>query len=459
MGSLVEGIRSFVKRHLRKHHHQPARESKYYSPSLPANPDPQDGQPAATPPQDQPAGQQSRPQTIRVHNRAAVMPTAQAATTTGTLQIALMNQSNSSQVYAYITGRAIDNNDAVFMLQADARTPYYPASPSKVGSPVPVNIAISLGAPGNTVTATIPRLAGARIWFSIGNPLTFLLNPGPGVVEPSVFNRSDPNYNINFGFCEFTFNSAQVFVNISYVDFVSNVPIALTLADTSGGSQHVAGMSSDGLATVAKGLRAQTVADGRRWGSLIVQSGGKDLRALSPNSGITTNPTWFETYWTDYVNQVWDKYSSQQLIVDTQASWGEVKGQVNSSGYLDFGDGSTFSKPTSADIFSSNSGPFATGGNAKTNAIIPRLCAGFNRSTLLASDQAPNGTSPPQYYQNAITNHYSRIVHAANVDGLGYAWPYDDVAPDGGAPQEGAIFSFSPSKLTVTAGGNNAYAA
>ena len=28
--------------------------------------------------------------------------------------------------------------------------------------------------------------------------------------------------------------------------------------------------------------------------------------------------------------------------------------------------------------------------------------------------------------------HYARIVHAANVDGLGYTFPYDDVTPDGG---------------------------
>lgn len=94
-----------------------------------------------------------------------------------------------------------------------------------------------------------------------------------------------------------------MFVNISYVDYVSNVPVALTLLDTNGTSQHVSGMRADGLATVAAGLRAQTAKDGRRWASLIQQSGGKDLRALSPNSGITLNPDWFATYWTDYVNQ------------------------------------------------------------------------------------------------------------------------------------------------------------
>ena len=48
--------------------------------------------------------------------------------------------------------------------------------------------------------------------------------------------------------------------------------------------------------------------------------------------------------------------------------------------------------------------------------------------------------------------HYARIVHNANLDGHGYAFPYDDVTPDGGVPQEGAVFSYSPALLIVTAG-------
>jgi hypothetical protein len=63
---------------------------------------------------------------------------------------------------------------------------------------------------------------------------------------------------------------------------------------------------------------------------------------------------------------------------------------------MDFGNGSTFPKPTAADIFSSNSGPFATGSNAETNTIIPRLAAAFNRSTLLLSNETPNGTNASQ---------------------------------------------------------------
>ncbi|KAK3673974.1 hypothetical protein LTR78_006176 [Recurvomyces mirabilis] len=384
---------------------------------------------------------------------------AKAATASGSLQIRLQNQTNSSTVYAYITGQAIQNNNALFLLQADAKTPYYPPNPSQTGTKIGVNISISLGAPGDTITATIPQIAGGRIWFSVGAQLTFAVNPGPGLVEPSVFTPADPNININFGFAEVTFNSSQVFANISYVDFVA-LPISLSLTDTSNNTQHTSGLPANGLQTIANGLTAQTQKDGRRWSSLIVNSSnGQLLRILSPNSGILLNPSWFQTYWTDYVNAVYAQYNNQPLTIDTQASFGNVTSTANSSNVLNYGAGGSFAKPNAADIFSCSTGPFATGSNGETNTIIPRLSAAFNRSTLLISNNTPNGTNPSQYYTNPTTNHYARIVHAANLDGKGYAFPYDDVTPDGGVPQEGAVFSSSPAYMTLAVGGNNAYAA
>lgn len=166
------------------------------------------------------------------------------------------------------------------------------------------DISIPLGAPGNTVTVTVPRIAGGRIWFSSGKRLQFFVNPGPGLVEPSIFNPADPNIDTNFAFCEFTFNSWELFINISYVDFVSALPLALTLKDGSGTSSHVSGMKPTGLDQICQGLKDQTAKDGRRWSSLIVKSkSGNNLRALSPNSGILLNPSWFKTYWDDYINQ------------------------------------------------------------------------------------------------------------------------------------------------------------
>lgn len=205
---------------------------------------------------------------------------------------------------AGIAGQALDNNNALFLLSADAKTPYYPPSPSSTGQQLGQDVAIPLGAPGNTVTATIPRIAGGRIWFAQDTKLQFFVNPGPGLVEPSIFNQSDPNVNTNFAFCEFTYNQYEVFVNISYVDFTSALPVALTLKDTSGASQHVSGMKPNGLDQIAQGLADQTAKDGRKWSSLVVKkSNGQNLRALSPNSGILLNPNWFKTYWNDYINQ------------------------------------------------------------------------------------------------------------------------------------------------------------
>jgi hypothetical protein len=59
-------------------------------------------------------------------------------------------------------------------------------------------------------------------------------------------------------------------------------------------------------------------------------------------------------------------------------------------------------------------------------------------------------------YGTDVRQHYARIVHDANIDGLGYTHPYDDVVPDGGASQAGVVSSGNPRVLTVTVGGNQA---
>ncbi|KAL9126515.1 MAG: hypothetical protein Q9217_004439 [Psora testacea] len=380
-----------------------------------------------------------------------------------TLTIALRNTTSSANVFAYITGQALDNNNALFLLSADAKTPYFPTSPSSTGSSLAQDTAIRLGPPGNTVNATIPHIAGGRIWFSIDRPLTFLLNPGPGLVEPAVTNPSDPNIDINWGFCEFTWNTSQLFANISYVDFVS-LPIALALTNTSGTTQTVAGMPSNGLDAVCDRLAAQQATDNAGWGNLIVKNGsGGNLRALSPNNGITLNRSLFSGYFQSYVDAVWAKYSSTPLTIDTQAQWGSVSGTV-SNGVLNFGsdpaDGTplTFSQPSAVDIFSCSTGPFAPSPSIEKGALIARLAAAFNRTTLLADSVIPSG-NVQQYYQNPVTNHYSRIVHGVNADARGYAFPFDDVAPNGGQDQSGAVFDGAPQVLLVAVGGGGVGAA
>ncbi|KAK3944595.1 hypothetical protein QBC46DRAFT_438930 [Diplogelasinospora grovesii] len=381
-----------------------------------------------------------------------------ASTTNNTLTIALQNNTTSTNVWAYITGLDINNNNAVFMLESDGATGYYPTSPPNIQSPLAQNCHIQLGNPGTYRTVTVPQLAGGRIWFCRDNQLTFLLNPGPALVEPSVTNPSDPNYDFYWSFAEFTFNSFQVFANITYVDFVS-LPVSLALQDETGATQLVPGIPSTGLDTVCSGLVAQHNTDGAGWDQLVVKSSssgtGANLRALSPNSGIVMNRSLFNGYYQPYVNAVWAKYASTPLNLDTQGQWGVVTGVVGSDGTFSFGSVGSFPQPSAADIFSCSTGAFAAypQNTDEMGNITARLAAAFNRSTLLIDADQPTGEQVGTYYQNAITNHYSRIVHAANPDGHGYAFPYDDVAPSDAANVAGTVASGNPSILAVSVGG------
>ncbi|KAL2287496.1 hypothetical protein FJTKL_04942 [Diaporthe vaccinii] len=375
-----------------------------------------------------------------------------SAQTDPTMNFAIVNTTGSSNVYAYVSGLAIQNNNAVFMLESDGSTVLYPSSPDSTGKSLTANTAIKLGAPGSTTTITVPQTAGGRIWFSQNATLTFLLNPGPALVEPSVTNVSDPNYNITWDFCEFTYNSFQLFVNITYVDFVS-LPIALQLENNSGLVTTVAGTPSNGLDTVCSALTAQSAADGAGWKDLIVKdTTGANLRALSPNSGIVMNNSLFNGYFQPYVDKVWAKYATTNLQVDTQASYGIVSGAVDSSSKLAFGDAGSFPQPSAADIFSCSTGAFAVGTDEMAN-LAARLAAAFNRSTLLVNSNQPDGEQVSTYYADPVTNHYARIVHATNSDRKGYAFPYDDVGPSEGADQSGSLFDPNPKLLTVTVGG------
>jgi hypothetical protein len=132
------------------------------------------------------------------------------------LKIVLKNDSDSTNLFAYVTGIAIQSGKRC-LLKSNAKDLYFPKNPPKILQPLEEDCAIPLGAPGNSVTVTIPQIAGGRIWISEGR-ITFLVNPGPALVEPSVFNPSDPNAKINFGFVEFTLDPGQLYANITYVD-------------------------------------------------------------------------------------------------------------------------------------------------------------------------------------------------------------------------------------------------
>jgi len=179
---------------------------------------------------------------------------------------------------------------------------------------------------------------------------------------------------------------------------------------------------------------------------------------------LLVDNTLFNGYYQSYVDAAWTKYTSTDLHIDTQAQWGVVTGRVTNN-LLTFPNAGSFAKPSALDIFSCSTGPFGNYPEQTRDvqgAIGARLAAAFNRSTLIANPNQPDGASSGSvssaagnYYQTSPTNHYSRIVHGVNIDGRGYAFPYDDVAPSGDTnpDQAGTVFDGSPALLTVTVGG------
>ncbi|MCO1579799.1 glycoside hydrolase family 64 protein [Crossiella sp. SN42] len=364
------------------------------------------------------------------------------ATTAATPQrftLNLVNNSGSATAYAYVVG--LSGNRPLFVRRDGSS--YYPPSPGSPVTPLGEDPSIALGGPGSSTTVSIPRMYGARIYVVTGAKLNFFVNPGPHIVHPSFLNPGDPNINKNWTFAEFTFNEAELFANISYVDFVA-APLGLSLRSLSGRVETVPGLPAGALDGICAALQAQASKEGSAWNQLI-QKGpdGRNLRAMSAHYKASA----FANYLGGYIDQCWAKYAGTDLVVDTQSGAGRLTGRV-SGGVLRFNNGETFTKPSTADVFSCDSGPFSLAGASEVRkAIIPRLAAALNRTTLLSNPNQPHGEVASNFYRTPATNHYARIVHERLPDNRGYAFPYDDVSP--GPDFSGATRSGDPGTLTV----------
>ena len=376
----------------------------------------------------------------------------------GQLTLNLVNNFAGS-VNAYVTG--LDSNNQLVILQTDGTWLYPSANGASTPQNVTGNIALPLGAQGSTTTFTLPDyISAGRVWFAANGELQFFVvqgESGPSLVEPSSNNPSDPSAQVNWGFVELT-NMADsgLWANISYVDFVG-LPLGMSLTGSQG-TQTALGLPSDAVSSICNDLTTQAASDGQPWNQLCVyEPSGSPLRVIAPGDFAATNSAAFSDYWTDYVNQVWEAFSStNSLTVDTQAGAGNVSCTVTDGTLNCAGDNRGYAPPTASDIWGCNTGPFAIEENDNDvhYAVVPRLCAAFHRSTFMLDGglfQPSLGTS--SYYTTTPTNIYSKTVHKYELDGRGYAFAYDDVAPDGVTNVSGELTDPSPQSLTVTVGG------
>ena len=348
-------------------------------------------------------------------------PAAQAAVP-ATIPLMLSNNSGRADpVFVYDLGTLLSTGQQGW---ADANGTFH-AWPAGGNPPTPAPDASIAGpATGRSITIRIPQFSG-RIYFSYGQKIVFKLTTG-GLVQPAVQNPTDPNENILFDWSEYTLNSSGLFINSTDVDFFA-IPYAVGVKNTAGVTQTTGHLKSGGYTGVLNSLAAQPGG----WANLIQKApNGSVVRALAPAHGIETGKL-SGTIMSDYVNRVWTKYASSTLTVTPFANqpatkyFGRVSGNVmnftNSAGQVV----TSFQKPDSSSIFNCN-GLLDAPNDLVRGPISRTLCAGYNRSTLLADPNQPD-TNAADFYVDTVTNQYSRKIHAQMADGKAYGFAFDDV--------------------------------
>jgi hypothetical protein len=381
-----------------------------------------------------------------------------SANTAEQLSISVYNNFQSDGVTVYVTGLDSDGNIVCLTSGGSWYTP-----PGNSGTTAPQeiteNIAIPIDAYGTTTSFTLPSyVSSGRVWVADGNLKFYTVVAATGVlslVEPSAVNPDDPSASINWGFIELTTDSGGITVNLSYVDFVG-IPLGIEVQG-SDGTQTALGVSANALSSICNVLAAQASSDGQPWNELCMTDGGGNvLRVIAPYDYISLYPDAFDSYWTSYVSEVWSKYETTPLTIDTQTSAGQINCSVSSGTLTCAGDDRGYAQPVASDIFGCNSGPFAiqSTDNAIHQAVVPRLCAAFDRSTLLLSEGNIQPSLDSNYYYTASpTNYYSKVLHEYEADGKGYAFPYDDVTPNGAPNASGLLSDPNPTILAITVGG------
>lgn len=392
--------------------------------------------------------------------------------TFGKLDLDLVNNINSDNVQAIVSGR--DEAGDLILLDENFEW-YYPKAEGADGdkTPLPSTVVHRLGPKDSTTTLKLPDyIYSARVYFSDGDLQMFMVKTpdGQGLAEPSPFNPDDGNKDLNWGFAELTNSKTWgLYANLSFVDFVG-MALGLKLRRHGNDTSEVKGVPTGGKHKICNDLRDQAKKDGQPWDQLCINNDkGELMRVLSPAGLVSMNKTAFADYWYPYTNDTMSMYSKDGITINTQAAAGMVKcnwkGSADSEGAANElhceGDNRPYPAPTAEDIFGCNTGPFAIleDDNDVHRAVVPRLCAALNRGTfMIDGGNVQPSVKPDQYYKTGTLNWYSAITHANQLDNLGYTFSYDDVAADPESDTAGVVTGTNPEVLTIFVGGHNSLA-
>ncbi|RYB94817.1 sugar hydrolase [Nocardioides oleivorans] len=349
------------------------------------------------------------------------------------------NSQRGEDVFLYVVGVDLNSGRLGYVSQDGTFTAW--SGGTNPPSPAP-DVSIQMGGSGSSTTVNVPRGFSGRLYMSFGEKLPFSLTPD-GLVQPAPWAPGDSSENILFDWSEFTYNDAGLWLNSSQVDMFA-VPHAVSVTEANGNFLETGRLKAGGRDAVINGLRDQG-----GWDGLIRTRGdGTVLRVLAPGKGADSG-SFDPDYLAPYIDEAWGAYSSRTLTVQPFGDRPDVKFFGTTSGStMSFTDTTgaqvaSFQKPSTSNVWGCD-GNLGAPNDQVVGPIARTLCAALHRSTLGRLDTQPSGTAS-DFYQGAITNHYSRLIHQNMVDGRAYGFAFDDVQA-----QESLVHSGDPRQAGIT---------
>lgn len=344
----------------------------------------------------------------------------------------------------------LDPNNSNKPAHADVTGKVVPTPPSEKPT-------AALAYEAQSTPTTFPMLNAARLYVSVGSPLLFTVDSGGNPIPPRPADATDPNYGTRWDFFELTYipqaGTEGLFnFNLSNVQS-ANLPLGFHVggADPSNKKpvDYTRGWLPGGYGKFLADLNANPAF------KQLVLSGTQ--RVLAPGTAIKAfeqkviqKPLMDSDYLKGYVGQVWTKFADVDLtfvgdpppLSNTFVTWtGRVRNNQFSFTTKDLPklEPIVLNVPSTSDLFENDFGFCASGkgtpGSLQENyalQLFGTLCAAFNRSVMLTTTTLANAPNcewckaTEKFYQDPITNYYSKGVHANVIEGLAYAFQSDD---------------------------------
>jgi hypothetical protein len=304
---------------------------------------------------------------------------------------------------------------------------------------------------------TIPAINSARILMSVGTPMYIkVVLDGNGKVAyagANIENPSDPNIDVVFDFGEFailpkTSNYSGIYINTTRVDQYG-FPLKLRVLGMNGFDQTVGEPLTEGREELFQKFIAEVPAEFRG----LAQAPYYPYRIMAPSHATFLAGEANANYLDPYVNQVWNKYTTQDLVINLNNGWPTFTGRVvNGKFQFTDGEGTYYinGKPSTSMVMLGNgllddslgvTGPVRD----KQLQLQAQMCAALNRH--VAEDTSKWFDSSAFYPAGSLANWYAKFWHDHSINALAYGFAYDDVGNF--SP---SIHTEAPTSVTYTIG-------